>query len=95
MKVGGAGSASSNSTAPAGGQELTAAQRLANTSVEDLPTAEEQAAKELALAHGTPKLPTPTKPPSVELGKRDTPNKPDDDEMDADAMNQAAKLADK
>ena len=75
MKVGGAGSASSNSTAPAGGKELTTAEVLAKTSVEDLPTAEEQAAKELALVNGTPnpKPPKPTKPPVVELGKRETP----------------------
>ena len=89
MKVGGAESASSNSTAP--GQ--TVAQRLATTSVEDLPTAEEQAAKELELAHGAPK--PPIKPPIVDLGKRNTPDKPNDDEMDAEEANQAAKLAKK
>ena len=89
MKIGGAEAASSDSTASG----LTAAQRLATTNVGDLPTAEEQAAKEIELAHGAPK--PPIKPPIVDLGKRDTPNKPDDDEMDADAMNQAAKLATK
>ena len=72
-----------------------AAEVVATTSVEDLPIAEEQAAKELALVNGTPnpKPPTPKKPPVVELGKRDTPTKSDDDEMEADALNQAPKLA--
>ena len=89
MKIGGAEAASSNSTASG----LTVAQRLATTNVGDLPTAEEHAAKEIELAHGAPK--PPIKPPIVDLGKRNTPDKPTDDEMDAEEANQAAKLAKK
>ncbi len=72
---------------------MSAAELLAKTSVEDLPTAQEQAANELALVSGTtnPKPPTPKKPPT----KRDTPTKPDDDEMDANELNQAPKHATK
>ena len=89
MKIGGADTSSSISIASG----LTAAQRLASTSVGDLPTAEEQAAKELELVHGAPK--PPTKPPVVDLGKRNTPDEANDDEMDAEEANQAAKLAKK
>ena len=82
MKIGGAETANPNSTASG----LTAAQRIASTTVGDLPTAEQQAAKELELAHGAPK--PPIKPPIVDLGKRDTPDKPTDDDMDAEEANQ-------
>ena len=83
MKVEGAGSSSSEIPVRVDG--LAAAVSVAQSKIGDIPSAEQQKAHELVVAHGLPNQ-IAGKPAT----KRDTPSE-DEDAMQAEALNKVAK----